>query len=111
MKRIAFSCRFQSGVSFSVGDLMILLEKTYRPDDKGKAEEQRMQISLKNNIKFAFKAYARVHMTEYELNIGDSRWDDFKKSLSVRDRLMHPKRAQDLEVSDEEMNRLQRAHD
>ena len=73
MKRIAFSCRLQPGVSFSVGELMILLEKTYRPDDKGKAEEQRMQLSIKNNIKFAFRAYARVHMTDYELNIGDYR--------------------------------------
>lgn len=70
-----------------------------------------MQLSIINNIKFAFRTYARAHMTDYELNIGNSKWDDFKKSLTVRDRLMHPKRVEDLEVSDEEMDRLQRAYD
>jgi hypothetical protein len=79
MKRIAFSCRLQPGITFSIGDLMILKEKSYRPNDQGEAEEQRMQLSFTNNIKFAFRTFALVHLTDYRLNVGDHRWDDLKK--------------------------------
>jgi hypothetical protein len=111
MKRIAHSCRFQPGVEFSDGELMVLIEKTYQPNDKGEVYEQRMQIPLKTNIKFAFSAYARAYLVDYKLNVGDNRWNDFKKSLLVRDRLTHPKEARNLEVSDEELGCLQRAFD
>jgi hypothetical protein len=110
-ERIAYSCRHQPDVQFSDGELMVLNEKTYYPNDKGEVDEQRMQISVTNNIKFAFKVYARVHLVHYSLNIGDSRWDDFKKAMLVRDRLTHPKKVSDLEVTDEEVMRLNRAHD
>lgn len=70
-----------------------------------------MQLSFPNNIKFAFRTFALVHLTDYRLNVGDNRWDDLKKSLVVRDRLMHPKKVEDLETTDEEMERLQRAYD
>jgi hypothetical protein len=111
MKRIAYSCRFQPGVEFSDGELMVLIEKTYQPNDKGEVDEQRMQTSMKNNIKFAFRAYARAHLADYKLNVGDNGWNDFRNSLAVRDRLTHPKEVRNLEVSDEELKCLQRAFD
>jgi hypothetical protein len=111
MKRIAYSCRFQPDVKFSEGELTSLIEKTHQPNDKGEVAAQRMQIPMKNNIKFAFSAYARAHLVDYKLNVGDNRWNDFKNSLLVRDRLTHPKEAHNLEVSDEELKSLQRAFD
>ncbi|HKQ89263.1 MAG TPA: hypothetical protein VJZ77_01175 [Blastocatellia bacterium] len=111
MKRIAYSCRFQPGVEFSEGELMFLTEKTYQLNDKGEVYDQRMQTSLKSNIKFAFRAYARAHLVDYKLNVGDDTWNDFKNSLLVRDRLTHPKEVRNLEVSDEELKSLQRAFD
>src|SRR5262249_24849713 len=83
----------------------------YQLNDKGEVNEQRLQIPLKTNIKFAFRAYARAHLLDYKLNVGDNRWNDFKNSLAVRDRLTHPKEAENLEVSDEELKCLQRAFD
>lgn len=109
MKAIAFACRHQPGVKFSVGELIVLIEKSYRPNDRGEAEEQRMQLSFSNNIKFTFKAFGRANLIDYALKVGDNRWNDLKNSLRVRDRLMHPKRSSDLYVSDDEMNELQRA--
>jgi hypothetical protein len=98
-------------VEFSDGELMVLIEKTYQPNEKGEVGEQRMQIPLKTNIKFAFRAYARAHLVDYKLNVGDNRWNDFKNSLAVRDRLTHPKEVRNLEVSDEELKSLKSAFD
>ena len=90
---------------------VVELEKTYQPNDKGEVYDQRMQIPMKNNIRFAFRAYARAHLVDYQLDIGDNRWNDFKNSILVRDRLTHPKEVRNLEVSDEELQCLQRAFD
>jgi hypothetical protein len=74
-------------------------------------QEQRMQISLASNIRFAFQTYSRAHMSDYDLNVGDNRWSEFKQSVKIRDRLMHPKQASDLEISLAEMDTLQNAYD
>jgi hypothetical protein len=85
---------------------MVLIEKTYQPNEKGEVGEQRMQIPLKTNIKFAFRAYARAHLVDYKLNVGDNRWNDFKNSLAVRDRLTHPKEVRN-NVSDLALHALE----
>jgi len=111
MKQIAYACREQTGVSFSTGEEHVMLEKAYSLDDKGLVQEQRMQITLLNNMRFSFSIYARAHTSDYKLNVSDNRWNDFRASVKIRDRLMHPKRAADLDVSVDEMSTLQNAYD
>jgi hypothetical protein len=110
LRRIAFDCRFQPNVNFSLSEEVILSQESYELDDKGEVKTKQVKTPLLSYIKFCFKAYARAHLAEYELNVGDSRWDDFRRSVKIRDRLMHPKSSTDLKVSDEEMEMVHRAY-
>ena len=106
MKRIAFACRFQPDVDFTFPEQALLSEESYELDDKGKVRTKAARIILAGNIKFAFRTYAQAHLAKYKVKDDGSGWDAFKKTIKIRDRLMHPKRASDLVVSNDEMSDL-----
>ncbi|MGH9968559.1 MAG: hypothetical protein ACREBG_12125 [Pyrinomonadaceae bacterium] len=112
MQQIALRASQQPRVAFSPGELQVLLEKSFELDSDGKVVERQIRTSLKGIIRFAFRAYARVHVADYELDVGrEDEWGAFVSSIKVRDRLMHPKNAADLNVSDAEMTSAQRTFD
>ena len=61
-----------------------------------------MQTASEHMLDFAFTMYARAHNVDYALSVGDSGWVTFKEVVSIRNRLMHPKGLEDLNVSEEE---------
>jgi hypothetical protein len=60
-------------------------------------------------VRFAFRTYAIAHNNNFELIVNDNGWDNFRKALLIRHRLMHPKDIGALLVSDEEMRIVARA--
>lgn len=93
-----------NGNVFSLSERMLLAEETYDLHDDGKVSCKRAKIPISKNIKFAFKAFSKANLINYELPVkDDTGWESFQKSLKVRDRLMHPKTIDDLAVSDDEL--------
>jgi hypothetical protein len=107
MKRVAHACQFQPGVEFSDKERGILSEFAFELYNK--ASSGKTKMPLKESIKFSFNVYARVHLAKYELNANKG-WQALIKSISIRDRLTHPKRVDDLIVSDDEMQVLFEAY-
>lgn len=84
-------------------EVILLAEKSYDLDNEGNVKSQAARIPMSKNIRFAFKAFAKVNRTTYELKVDGIGWQSFKKSIKVRDRLMHPKNTIDLVVTDQEL--------
>lgn len=71
-----------------------------------------MKISLQENVRFTFKLMDRAHKKPTQtLDTGKAWWFDFKKAVKVRDRLMHPKLPEDLDISGDEVVLAIRVHD
>lgn len=103
MKQVAFESRSRAGVTFTTPEIILLSEEAYELNDKGEVKSQRAKLHISRNIRFAFRAFARTGYINYEPKVDGIGWDAFKKGLKIRDRLMHPKKPDDLIVSDEEV--------
>ena len=103
MKRIAADSYHQPDARFSLAELALVAEEAYELNDKGEAVTLPAKIPVTKNIRFAFNVFARTYSINYQLKVDDNRWADLKAGLKVRDRLMHPKRVEDLVVSDEDL--------
>jgi hypothetical protein len=77
---------------------------TYDLDDRGKAVTRTARLALEREIRFAFRMYAKSVGLSYELDISGKGWQALVRAKIVRDRLTHPKKVQDLTVSDAELD-------
>ena len=66
-------------------------------------------LKLAANIQFAFRMYARKCDVRFSLPTSESEWSDMKLAMAVRNRLMHPRRLEDLTVSEAEIKATSRA--
>lgn len=70
----------------------------------GKIVERNAKITLEENVKFTFALLDRFYRKRKPtLDVGKEWWSGFKKSVRVRDRLMHPRWPSDLDISPEEV--------
>jgi hypothetical protein len=96
-------------VEFDQGEMALLSERTFELEDDGKVRLRFARLQLKSNIRFAVKAFAKANAVEAKLDCGGVGWAAFREAKAIRDRLVHPKNAADLTVSDAEVNVLDRA--
>lgn len=94
---------------FSPAELALLREESYELGDDGEAWIRPARLTLKRNLKFTFIAFAKAWRTRSRLDLSDAGWQNFQSALKVRDRLMHPKRIADLDVSDDEVRMVNHA--
>jgi hypothetical protein len=87
---------------FTPAEKMFLLEETFDLNDKGEPIKFKAKISLKKNIRFAFRAFAHATGTDIKLKVDDAGWLSFQEAIKIRDRLVHPKKGDELFVSDAE---------
>jgi hypothetical protein len=104
MKRLALEEKDKSKVDFSPAEIALLSEQTFDLDDQGEVTYRTIAFPLTKNVRFAFKALARVNAVGYDLQVGDAGWEALKKSLKLRERLMRPKTQDDLLISNEEVD-------
>ncbi|HTT08813.1 MAG TPA: hypothetical protein VMH34_08490 [Gammaproteobacteria bacterium] len=93
-----------------LGDLLspaeraVCREESYELADNGSVLVRSMRLRFLQNIRFALTIIPKASNTTFELDVGGAGWRGLRDSLSVRDRLMHPKSAADLEVSDADLD-------
>ena len=66
-------------------------------------------LTLPRNIKFAFEQQARVTFSSFKLDLDGEGWSSLMSSVSVRNRLTHPKSLIELHVSDQEVEGAEKA--
>jgi hypothetical protein len=92
------------------GEVALAKEISYALDDKGRVVEVPAKLAFRSNFLFAFRAYARSSGREYNVDVQGKFWGALMRSVAVRDRLMHPKSAADLTVTDKELEDVVSAH-
>jgi hypothetical protein len=92
-------------ISLLPEELVLLLEKNYQIDDKGKAKPINNFQSFRNNFLFIYNTLFRYVNISYQIDKKDKHWGNLITILKTRNRLMHPKLISDLNVNDLELRR------
>lgn len=98
----AWKC-MQDGVEITPQERYIAAEIEYRINDKGEVVEHRAQITLTRNIRFAVALTEKAHRIPAQFDPSVEWWLCLREAMKVRDRLMHPRRPEDLDISPEEL--------
>jgi hypothetical protein len=61
-------------------------------------------LSIHENLKETLKLYGRIHGVQLQINF-DQGYEDFCATFELRNRLMHPRTHQELEINDEDYQR------
>lgn len=108
MKHVA--CKTQNGfyqADFERGEIAFLLEESYHLRNNGDVEVRLDRfVPIDKNLRLAFALFARGLGINTNLEVGTSGWEKFKEGIKVRNRLTHPKVADELRVTDNEMEAL-----
>jgi hypothetical protein len=88
---------------------ILLLERYYDLKDSGAIRESRRFLSFTSNFRFTFELFNRVYRTGFEIPYGHAGWEALLDASKVRDRITHPKRAQDFDITEAEVKLLRRA--
>jgi hypothetical protein len=85
------------------GELAVMNEESYGLKDNGEVSISSRFLKVQAGTRFTFAICKRVYEIQTEINYGDSGWDSFIKAIKIRDRLMHPKSVECLDVTDDEL--------
>jgi len=93
-------------------DVLLLREETYEIANNGdvKLKTERF-VPIQTNLKFVARIAARALEFEYELDTNGEGWRALVTTFAVRNRLVHPKAAVDLIVTDDELKIVNKAQD
>lgn len=99
-------------VKLTPHDVALLREETHEITNGGDVEVKTGRfVPIQTNLKFIARTAARALEFEYKLDIYGDGWRALKATFEIRNRLVHPKQAADLLVSDEELKVVAIAQD
>jgi hypothetical protein len=101
----AYAARFRPEVMLTADEVQ-RLEKYYDFDEDKEAQTTLSKSQMLENIKFAFRTFARVHYSDYVLPTHTEEWTLIKEIARLRDALLYPRAAHALEVSEENIETL-----
>lgn len=93
-------------LELSPGEHAMLSEVSYSLKKSGAVNESSCYPKLIANIKFTFPICARAWGTLFEFDpplSKEPKWGKFCQAIEIRNRLMHPKSLEDLEVQDSDL--------
>jgi hypothetical protein len=98
-------------VELSLAELALTREETYELENGGAALVKSARLRFAPNFLFALRMLAKMLGREWVPPTDDHRWGSLQRAARVRDRLMHPKRLTDLDVTDEDLLALAEGYD
>ena len=87
----------------STAERALCREESYELSDNGAALTRPMRLRVLHNVRFALTIIPKASETPFTLDVSGEGWQSLRASLAVRDRLMHPKSANHLSVSDDDV--------
>jgi len=86
--------------TFNTAEVAVLYEEEYRVDEKGRVQTKTLKISTKENLQFVFVLIGKVLNKASLIDRGSTSWAHLDEAIKKRDKLMHPRCAEDLHVDD-----------
>lgn len=102
MKQFALELAETRKVSFDAGEISFIREEASALTHSGEIQTKPTKITLETNLRFAFRVFAKGGGATYVLDVSGADWQRLRRSIAIRDRLMHPKLVEDVDVSNEE---------
>ena len=96
-------CYFHSLFYYEDDIRTLCAEESYELSQNGEIELRPARLRFLPNLRFAFRVAAKAMEVDFSLDVSGSGWDAVRDGVRVRDRLMHPKRVDDLMVTDDEI--------
>ena len=90
-------------------ELAVLREVTYDVNEKGMPIERPLHPPLLNSIRFAFRMLAKTYGLRYQPDYSEKGWSDLQEVIRLRNRLTHPKNVEHMQVTVEEMEKVDSA--
>jgi hypothetical protein len=104
LKKSALILYQGESIEIEASEQLLLQDLDFDLNERGEVITKKAKISLSKNIKFAFRSYAKAANYDFELDISNSGWNCIINGAKIRDRLMHPKKSNDLVISDKDYN-------
>ena len=82
---------------------LALGEQTYTVGENGKLLEQVRSVPLPTAVRLVV-AQAQIICPELEVDFAGVGWSNFRRAVTIRNRITHPRPENDLTVSDDELN-------
>jgi hypothetical protein len=101
----AYMARFRPETMLTADEIQ-RLEKYYDFDEDQEAQTTLSKSQMLENIKFAFRTFARVHYSDYVLPTHEPEWVIIKEIARMRDTLLYAREANELEVYEENIETL-----
>lgn len=95
---------------FEFARLLLLSDETYRPNRQGKIESEPNRIPFVNYCAFVIRTAAECWEFDAEPLFSDNGWKEMHASLKVRHRITHPKKPEDLKITNSEMLSMSEGH-
>jgi hypothetical protein len=93
LKQVALERESEGFVSFSPSERDQLLEDT-------------KFVRAPDNIRLSLECLARAYGSNFRPAYGNHRWGSLKRAIGIRHGITHPKKLEDLEISDAELKTL-----
>jgi hypothetical protein len=88
---------------FTESELILLRETRPDLDDRGNVVARKNKVPTTADLLFAFKSCMKAFGSELKLEAGDE-WANFRRGVGIRDRITHPKSAEDFDLSDDDVD-------
>ena len=98
-------------VVFKPEEIALAKEEDYELSDTGEAQIRKAKLRFKPNLLFAFQIAAKANQINFKLSVNCHQWDALIRSIKVRDRLTHPKKSEDMTVTEKEIEDVQMAYE
>jgi hypothetical protein len=109
-RRMALQCSQIFGVSLSPGEIALLREERYRLDKSGTIQtSEESMTGISRVMRFSFATLAKALLSDFELAVDHDGFRAFQAVVEIRNRLTHPKRAEEMEIRPEDRLLLQAA--
>lgn len=87
----------------SISEFAVLNEESYELKRNGDIKVVTKNLNLLDNIKFTFKMLNKLFGGELDIGTGTESWANLIKAKNIRNRITHPKKVEDLTITDEEI--------
>jgi len=91
--------------TLSVAEMAVLKEETYSVAGKGKVLTQEKYLTFEQSFRISFHYYFK-DVDSVQVEYGNGGWEALLEGLKIRNRITHPKQGSQMNITDEELERV-----
>lgn len=111
LQQLLLQMNRKGSINLKPEEIVLLQGQTYAIGHGGKVISSPKFLKFQDSLLFTARVWSHCYKHTVFANISDPRWQHVLTYLKVRNRLMHPKQRADLDISEVEIDSLNRAQD